>query len=194
MIKFYHNPQSRAVMTHCLLEELKVPYESIIVGYGDGSMRTPEFLELNPMGKIPVIQDGEVVVTESTAIFIYLADKYKTHRDLAPGIHDKNRGEYLRWLVFASTCIDPAMAQANLKFEGKRQQLGWGSPELVFDTVTKRLESADPYLFGSQLTAADILLGMSMAWATQFGLAKKTETFDKYLSHLQKLDSWNINS
>lgn len=181
-------------MTRCLLEELAVPYALVPLQYGDGSMRTPEFLRLNPMGKIPVIEDNGVVVTESAAIFIYLADKYKTPHDLAPDIHAQERGEYLRWLIFASSCIDPAMAQAGLKFDGKREQLGWGNPELVFTTISNRLEQASPYLLGAKLTAADILLGMSLAWAVQFGLAPKTTPVQEYLENLQQLKSWNIDA
>lgn len=190
MIKLYYNPQSRAVMTRCLLEELRVPYEIEILNYEDGSMRSPEFLKINPMGKVPAIRDGETVVTESAAIILYLADKYKTHNDLAPDIDHKDRGEYLRWIVFCSSCIDPAMAQVGLKFEGKRQSLGWGTPELVFSTVESRLEKAAPYLFGSQLTAADIFLGMSMGWAMQFGLAPKAPATSRYVEHIQNLDGW----
>ncbi|MDA9951357.1 glutathione S-transferase family protein [Oligoflexaceae bacterium] len=193
MLKLYYNPQSRAVMTECLLKELKVPYELVQLEYGDGSMRTPEFLKLNPMGKIPVIEDGDTVVTETAAIFIYLADKYKIPKDLAPSITDKNRGEYLQWMVFSASCIDPAMAQANLKFEGKRETLGWGNPELVFETVSKRLEQATPYLFGDTVTAADLFLGMSMNWAIQFGIAPKTDSVLKYIDKLKDLDCWNPN-
>jgi glutathione S-transferase len=100
-----YNPQSRAVMTLWLLEELGVSYDLKPVAYEDGSMRTSgSFLALNPMGKIPAIVDGETVVTETVAIAMYLADKYKANADLAPAIDDPRRGEYLRWIVFQAAC------------------------------------------------------------------------------------------
>lgn len=179
-VQLFHNPQSRAAMTHWLLEELSIDYELVPVEYDDGSMRTPEFLEVSPMGKIPAIRDGEVTVSDTPAIAIYLADKFKTI-DMAPGIHDPRRGEYLRWLVFQSTAIDPAMLQAGMKFETKRQQAGWGDVQSVLDALETRLERADPFLFGDWFTAADLLLGGMMGWATSFGLLSAGPATTRYI-------------
>jgi glutathione S-transferase len=184
-LEFYHNPQSRAAMTHWLLEEIGCDYTVKPVAYEDGSMRTPEFLAVNPMGKIPAIKDGETIVTETTAIAIYLADKYKTPNDLAPAIDDKRRGEYLRWIAYQSACIDPAMMQAGLKFETQRQQAGWGNVELVQDVLDQRLASAKPYLFGDWFTAADVLIGGALGWATQFGMFEMRENYKPYLEAVQ---------
>jgi len=184
-IKFYHNPQSRAALTHWLLEEIGTEYEIMPVAYEDGSMRTPEFLAINPMGKIPVIVDGDTIVTETTAIAIYLADKFKTPNDLAPGLDDKRRGEYLRWIAYQSACIDPAMMQANTKVEIPRQSAGWGSVELVIDVLDQRVAKASPYLFGEWFTAADVLIGGAIGWATQFGMFEMRESFKPYLEAVQ---------
>lgn len=164
-IKLYHNPHSRAVMMHWLLEEIGCPYDLVPVQYDDGSMRSDEFLAINPMGKIPALTDGETVVTETAAIAIYLADKYKSPNDLAPGIDDPRRGEYLRWIAFQAAAVEPAMMQAGGQFETKRQQAGWGNVELVVDVLEQRLEKADPFLFGDWFTAADLVLGGSIGWA-----------------------------
>jgi len=184
-LKFYHNPQSRATMTHWLLEELGIDYEIMPVAYDDGSMRTPEFLAINPMGKIPAITDGDTIVTETTAIAIYLADTYKSPNDLAPAIDDPRRGEYLRWIAYQSACIDPAMMQAGLKFETKRQQAAWGNVELVMDVLEQRLAKANPYLFGDWFTAADVLIGGALSWATQFGMFEMRPGFKNYLAAVQ---------
>lgn len=184
-LEFYHNPQSRAAMTHWLLEEIGCDYTIRPVAYEDGSMRTPEFLAINPMGKIPAIKDGETIVTETTAIAIYLADKYKTPNDLAPGIDDPRRGEYLRWVAYQSACIDPAMMQAGLKFETSRQQAAWGNVELVMDVLDARLAKADPYLFGDFFTAADVLIGGALGWAVQFGMFEMRPGFENYLKAVQ---------
>ncbi len=183
-IQLYHNPMSRAVMTHALLEELGVPYDLKHVAYDDGSMRTPEFLALNAMGKIPTLVDGDVVVSETPAIAIYLADKYKDPHDLAPGIDDPRRGEYLRWVVFQGTVIDGAMAHAGGKFDISRQQAGWGSPELVADVLTQRLGKADPFIFGDWFTAADVMLAMSVGWALRFDLFAKTPELEGYVGRV----------
>lgn len=179
-VQLFHNPQSRATMMHWLLEELQIDYELVRVEYDDGSMRTPEFLAASPLGKIPAIRDGEVTVSDTPAIAIYLADKYKTI-DMAPGVHDPRRGEYLRWLVFQSTAIDPAMLQAGMKFETKRQQAGWGDVGAVTDALEARLERADPYLFGDWFTAADLLIGGALGWATSFGLFEMRPNMARYI-------------
>ncbi len=179
-VQLFHNPQSRAAMTHWLLEELGIEYELVRLEYGDGSMRTPEFLEVSPLGKIPAIRDGKITVSDTPAIAIYLADKYKTV-DMAPGIADPRRGEYLRWLIFQSTAIDPAMLQAGMKFETKRQQAGWGDVETVLGALETRLERADPFLFGDWFTAADLLVGGMMGWATGFGLLEAGPATTRYI-------------
>lgn len=184
-VKFYHNPQSRAAMTHWLLEELGIDYDVQPVAYEDGSMRSPEFLAINPMGKIPAIVDGDTIVTETTAIAIYLADKYKSPNDLAPAIDDKRRGEYLRWVAFQSASIDPAMMQANTKVEIPRRAAGWGSVELVMDVLDARLSKAEPYLLGEWFTAADVLIGGALSWATQFGMFEMRPGFETYLKAIQ---------
>jgi glutathione S-transferase len=179
-VQLFHNPQSRAAMMHWLLEELQIDYELVRVEYDDGSMRTPEFLEVSPLGKIPALRDGELTVSDTPAIAIYLADKFKTV-DMAPGIHDPRRGEYLRWLIFQSTAIDPAMLQAGLKFETKRQQAGWGDVDTVVDALETRLEKADPFLFGDWFTAADLLVGGALGWATSFGLFEMRPNMARYV-------------
>ncbi|MEQ8406434.1 MAG: glutathione S-transferase family protein [Oceanicaulis sp.] len=180
-IKLFHNPQSRATMTHWLLEELGVDYALETVEYEDGSMRTPEFLKASPLGKIPAIVDGEVSVSDTPAIAIYLADKYKSPVDMAPAIDDPRRGEYLRWLIFQGTAIDPAMLQAGLKFETKRQQAGWGDVASVIDALETRLSDASPYLLGDWFTAADLLVGGSLMWATRFGLFEARPAMTRYV-------------
>lgn len=140
-VQLYHNPQSRAAMTHWLLEELGIDYTLKPVDYEDGSMRTPEFLAINPMGKIPAIVDGDTIVTETTAIAIYLCDKYKTPNDLAPGVDDPRRGEYLRWICFQAGAIEPAMMQANTKVEfraGPPAGAVWNSSSMCWKTACRR--------------------------------------------------------
>ena len=179
-VQLFHNPQSRAMMMHWLLEELGVDYELVRVEYGDGSMRTPEFLEVSPLGKIPAIRDGAVTVSDTVAITVYLADKYKTI-DLAPAIDDPRRGDYLRWAVFQTSAIDPAMLQAGMKFETKRQEAGWGNVEAVIETLETRLQKADPYLFGDWFTAADLLIGGTLNWATSFQLFQARPAMKRYI-------------
>lgn len=183
-IKLYHNPRSRAAMSHWLLEEIGAPYALAHVDYEDGSMRSEEFLAINPMGKIPALVDGQTIVTENIAIAIYLADKYKSPNDLAPAIDHPQRGEYLRWVAFQSGAIEPAMMAAGQKLDVERRQAGWGSVDLVLDVLDQKLSGPGPYLLGDWFTAADVVLGGALSWATGFGLFEKRPSFEAYIGRL----------
>jgi glutathione S-transferase len=183
-ITLYYNPQSRARTMRWLLEELGVPYELSPVQYDDGSMRTPEFLALNPMGKIPVIVDDGVAVTETVAIAIYLCDKYKKPNDLAPGLNDPLRGTYLRWLVFYPAAVEAAMTQKFAGFEMNPRQAGWGSYELVVDVLKGLLAKSDPWILGKRFTAVDVVLGSGVSYAMQFGAFPKEPEFTAYCDRL----------
>lgn len=183
-VRLYHNPHSRAAMMQWLLEEIGCPYELVPVQYDDGSMREASFLKLNPMGKIPVLVDGDTVVTETVAIALYLADKFKTPNDLAPAIHDAARGDYLRWIAFQSGAVEPAMMQAGAKFEAKRESAGWGSVELVVDVLEQRVSAASPWLLGETFSAADVVLGGALSWAVGWKLFPARPGFTSYLERL----------
>jgi glutathione S-transferase len=183
-LTLYFNPQSRARTMRWLLEELGVPYEIAPVGYEDGSMRSPEFLALNPMGKIPVIVDDGVVVTESVAIAIYLCDKYKSTNDLAPALDDPLRGPYLRWLVYYAAGLEPAMTQKLVGFELNPRTAGWGSYEQVVSVLKDLLGKADPWILGERFTAVDVVLGNGVSFAMQFGAFPKEPEFTAYCDRL----------
>jgi glutathione S-transferase len=182
-ITLYYNPQSRARGTRWLLEEIGAPYELAPVSFEDGSMRTPEFLALNPMGKVPVIVDDGVVVSESVAVAIYLADKHKSPNDLAPAIGDPLRGEYLRSIVFYAN-VEAAITQKFAGFEMGRVQAGWGSYELVVDVLKDRAAEASPWLLGERFTAADVVLGGGINYAMMFGAFPKLPEFMSYTERL----------
>ena len=97
-LTFYTNPMSRARMTRWMLEETGLPYEEVVLAF-DTTMKSPEYLAINPMGKVPAIRHGDVVVTENAAVCAYLADLVPEKR-LAPAPGSPERGSYYRWLFF----------------------------------------------------------------------------------------------
>ena len=109
---FYTNPMSRGRIARWMLEEVGEPYRTEVLDYGT-TMKSPEYLALNPMGKVPAIRHGDVVVTEAGAICAYLADAFPA-KGLAPPIGDKRRGPYFRWMFFAAGPIEGAMAAGAL--------------------------------------------------------------------------------
>jgi glutathione S-transferase len=133
----YHHPFSRAANSIWVLEELEQPYELRYVDLMAGAQKKPDILALNPMGKLPILVDGDEVVTEGAAIALYLADRYAYGR-LAPRVDDPARGTYLRWSFFAPSVIEPgAMAKA-AGWPVKEGQAGWGS----FDAMVSAMERA----------------------------------------------------
>lgn len=119
-IVFYHNPQSRAVMTHWMLEEVGVPYRIVPIDLQKGGHKAPDFLKINPMGKIPAIIHRGVTVTETAAIIAYLADAFPA-AGLAPATDDPARGTWLRWLVFGAGCFEPALVDRLMQRPGRAQ-------------------------------------------------------------------------
>src|SRR5688572_10627624 len=99
-IVLHHHPFSRASNVVWMLEEIGIEYELRFVDLMAGGHKAPELVAMNPMGKLPILVDGDVVVTESAAIGLYLADRYSLGR-LAPKTDDPSRGTYLRWSLFA---------------------------------------------------------------------------------------------
>ncbi len=187
-ITFYYNPRSRAQMAHWMLEEVGAPYRTVLMDLQGGDTRKPEFLAVNPMGKLPTIVHKGVVVTETAAIIAYLADAFPA-AGLAPALDDPRRGAYYRWLFFGAGCFEPALLETMLKrppVENKGM-LGWGSYEDVLSALKQTL-SKGSYLLGEQFTAADVYVGSEIGWAMMFGAPglKGDPVFDAYVARLHE--------
>ena len=167
-ITFYHNPMSRAAIVHWMLEEVGAPYRVVPIDFQKGENKTPEFLAINPMGKLPTIIHKDVVVTEAAAIVAYLADAFPA-AGLAPAIGDPQRGGWYRWLFFGAGCIEPALIDTmQSRPKGESMALGYGSYDDTFNALRGVL-SKTPYLLGETFTAADLYVGSELNWATMFG-------------------------
>ncbi|HEX5488962.1 MAG TPA: glutathione S-transferase family protein [Rhodanobacteraceae bacterium] len=180
---FFHNPRSRAAMTRALLEELGIEFEQCVVDFRNNQQLSAEYLAINPMGKVPALRHNGVVVTETVAIFIYLADLHR-QAGLAPGLDDPDRGPYLRWMVFYAACFEPAVGDRAMKREpAPRAQ----SPYADYDTTAKAIEQAltrGPWLLGERFSAADVLWGNALRFVTRFGLVEATPTIGGYIERV----------
>ncbi|MCA8933691.1 MAG: glutathione S-transferase, partial [Rhodospirillaceae bacterium] len=130
----YTNPRSRGRIVRWMLEEVGCPYTVQVVGYGP-PMKSPEYLAINPMGKVPALVHGGQVITESGAICAYLADAFP-EAGLAPPAGE--RGAYYRWLFFAAGCVEPALiskALGHVPPEDRQGMVGYGTYELTLNAL-----------------------------------------------------------
>ncbi len=183
-ITFYTNPQSRGRIVHWLLEELGVPYDMNILDFEKGDHKKPEYLKINPMGKVPAVVHRGVVVTEAAAICTYLADAYP-EAGLAPALNDPQRGTYLRWLFFGAGCIEPAIVDklfARPPVE-RKGAVGYGS----YDDTLNALETAltpGPFILGERFSVADVYVGAQVQWGLMVKGLDPRPKFQQYAERI----------
>lgn len=181
-IVVYHHPWSRAASTVWMLEEIGVEHELRFVDIMAGQQKSPELLALNPMGKLPIVTDGDVVMTESAAIGLYLADRYAPGR-LAPALDDPARGPYLRWSLFAPSVIEPGAMAKQAGWPVREGQAGWGS----FDAMLGAMESAiagRSYILGDAFSMADVIFGGTIRYMLMMKMIEPRPAFTAYAERL----------
>ena len=188
-LTFYTNPMSRGRIARWMLEETGQAYDTKVVDYGP-PMKSAEFLAINPMGKVPVLKHGDVVVTECAAICAYLADAFPD-AGLAPGVSDPERGAYYRWLFFAAGPLEAATTNKAFGFDISEEQqgmAGYGDLARVLSVLDGALTDRD-YIVGDRFSAADLYIGSHLGWGMQFGTIKKSPTFERYHKNLGARDA-----
>ena len=195
MLTLYYHPFSRAAGVLWPLEEVGEPYELKFVDIAKGEQKAPELVALNPMGKIPVLVDGDAVLTEAAAIALYLADRYASGR-LAPRLDDPKRGTYLRWSLFAPSVIEPGAMAKMQGWQFKPGQAGWGSFDEMLTAIDQALTGRD-YLLGDTFSMADVIFGGTLRYMLRFKLLPASPTVSAYVERLsarpacQKADARN---
>jgi glutathione S-transferase len=185
-ITLYHIAPSRSSVVHWMLEEVGEPYDIHLLSMKRGENRAPEYLAINPMGKVPAIRHRDTVITESAAICAYLADEFPRAKLNVP-IGDPRRGVYFKWLFFGPSCIEPVILDRAFprKEEGPVSALGYGNYDMVLDVVANAVAKG-PYLLGEQFTAADVVIGSGLRWGMGFKLLPERPEFLAYVERLAK--------
>ncbi|GAB3658068.1 glutathione S-transferase family protein [Ramlibacter alkalitolerans] len=195
-IVLHHHPFSRAAGVVWMLEELGVPYELRFVDIRQGDQKSRELLELNPMGKLPILVDGEAVATESAAIGLYLADRYALGR-LAPRPDDPARATYLRWSFFAPSVIEPGSMAKAANWEFKPFQAGWGDHASMLRAMESAVSGRE-FLLGDHFSMADAIFGGTLRYLLRFGMLEARPAFVAYSDRLsarpalQRADARNL--
>jgi glutathione S-transferase len=185
-IVFHHNPMSRGRIVHLMLEEVGAPYRIELCNFATRDQKSPGYLAINPMGKIPAIQHRGMVVTEAAAICAYLADAFPQAR-LAPAFDDPARGPYLRWLFFAAGCFEPAMVDRMLNRPPAEQpgRVGYGTYEETLDVLERAL-TPGPFLLGDRFSAADVYLGSHIGFGFRSNSVERRSVFVAYEARLRE--------
>ena len=183
-ITFYHNPQSRGRIVHWMLEEASAPYEVKVVDFQQKEHKSPEYLAINPMGKIPAIVHRGTVVTECAAICAYVADAFPGAQ-LAPAPNDPKRGSYLRWLFFGAGCVEPAIIDHLFSRPppSRPAAMGYGNYDDTLNTLEKAL-TPGPFVLGEQFSAADVYLGSAIGWGISMKAIEPRPVFGAYLARI----------
>jgi glutathione S-transferase len=189
MLRIFHSPRSRSLRIVWLCEEMGIPYESVAVNFRDPS---PEFVGVNPLKSLPVMQDGEVSMIESVAMMLYIVAKYGP-TDLALNPGDAGYAKYLQFLMFGEAGLamygNPLVATKFLAPEDKRDNWTAGYLKSSFAKRLGFVETAlgdSPYIVGGDFTAADISVGYPIGMA---GFAADIELSPKLKSYHERLKS-----
>lgn len=181
-LTLYTNPMSRGRVVRWMLEELGVPYQVEVLEYGP-AMKSPDYLAINPMGKVPALRHGDTVVTEVAAICAYLADQFPD-KQLAPALDSPVRGTYYRWLFFMAGPFEMATSAMayGWRIDGDNAQaVGCGRIEDAINTLEQALQPG-PYLCGEQFTAVDVLVSSYLWWEMMQEQLEPRPVFQAYVN------------
>jgi glutathione S-transferase len=186
-MKLFWAPQTRAQRAIWMVEEAGLEYELERVELGSTD-QSADFLAASPMGKVPALIDGDVAMSESAAICLYVADRYAAGR-LAPHVDDARRGKFLYWMLYTPAVIEPAMSEKFNKVEPNRQRSGWGDFDLMIETFDKALSGRD-WILGDEFSAADVMLGSSAIFMRMFEMLPPTEHLEAYADRCRSRPAW----
>ncbi|MCA9582745.1 MAG: glutathione S-transferase family protein [Myxococcales bacterium] len=181
-LTLYHHPFSRAANVVWMLEEVGCEYTLEYVDLAAGAHKKPPLRDLNPMGKLPVLVDGDAIVTEVAAIGLYLADRYAPGR-LAPALDAPKRAPFLRWSFYSPSVIEPGCAAKASSAEYRSSSVGWGTYDEMLDAITAAIGDG-PWLLGDTFSMADVIFGGTVRWMTQFGMLERRPEYMAYVDRL----------
>lgn len=186
-LTLYHAIPSRGAITRWMMEELGEPYDLHLLDLSKGEQKKPDYLAINPMGKVPALRHGDTVVTEVAAICAYVADEFPEKKLNVP-VGDPRRGAYLKWLFFAPGVIEPAVSDRAFprKEPPRPSAIGYGDFDTTMTVLSQAVSNARPYLLGEHFTAADVVIGSQLQWGMMFNLIPERPEFKTYVAVLNE--------
>ena len=183
-VTLYASKASRSLAGYWILEELGIPYDVIDVDIRTRKHKAPEYLAVNPSGQVPTISCDGAIVSERPAICAFLADRFG-YGSIAPKIESPDRGVYLKWLVYSTSVIDPAIAVYASGIDKPLKHSTWGSIHEVVEVLAQALKGHS-WLLGDQFTAADVAVGSVVTMALFNDLLPENETLREYNDRIKE--------
>ncbi|MBO0750719.1 MAG: glutathione S-transferase [Bradyrhizobiaceae bacterium] len=181
-LTLYHAAPSRSSIVLWMLEEIGEPYDIHLFSLKSGTHREPDYLAVNPMGKVPALRHRGVVITEVAAICTYLADAFP-QAGLNIPLDDPRRGPYLKWLFFGPSVLESAVVDRAYPrvAEPPRSAIGYGDFETAINVVASAV-TPGPFLMGDRFTAADVVIGANVRWGMTFKMIPERKEFVDYVA------------
>ena len=188
-MKLYENPPTRSIRARWALQELDVPFESVQINLLRGDHQTPEYLAINPAGRLPTLVDGSFVLTESVAIVVYLAEKYP-EKELLPK-ELKLRAEVNRWMLFIVTELEqPLWRIARHTFLYPNEQRLPADADIArsefraMAAVLERHMRGRAFLVGDRVSVGDFIAAYTLDWANEEQLLDECPTLLAYVQRM----------
>ena len=184
--------QDRSDRVRWLLEEMKVPYENIFLNKNKGEMNTDSYRAINPQGRVPTLVDGDLVLSESAAMCITLADKY-SYGTLAPKMEEtKLRAEYIKWMVYSTASLECVIARmfthVNNPQETKETHAYVKAQCEVFKLLLNPILSNQDFILPSGFSAADLMLAAVIPGAHEY-LVAGNPPIESYMNRLMNREA-----
>ncbi len=187
-MKLYFAPNTRATRPRWMLEELGVPYELVHVDLSAGASHTPEYLKIQPHGQVPALVDGDVTIFESTAICMYLADRF-IDRGLAPAFTSPHRARYYQWLVYCPATLEPAIGlltqhTVTLPEEQRVEPIAAKARKRLLESlaVLEGALASQTFLVDDRFSTADLAVAANLRWASRSQLLEGSPRLVDYMN------------
>jgi len=188
-MKLYEFGPTRSIRARWVLQELGVEFEAVTINMLKGEHRNPEFLALNPAGKLPVLVDDDLILTESVAIVLYLAEKYPDKHLIPTTLAE--RAQLNRWLLFTTTELEQPLwrmaRHTNLYPKEKRipEEIAIARDDfLQMAPILDQHMHDRQFVVGNSVTVGDFVLAYTLDWAKEVNLLEQLPRLESYLENM----------
>jgi glutathione S-transferase len=175
----YTDPQSRALRTQSLLDLYQIPHRKVLVELRKGAHKEPGYAKIHPYRRVPALQHGELIIVESGAITLYLADLFadKMH---TPAVNTPERARLYEWVFFLQSTLEPIVMEA---FDPAKKEASKLKIRELLEAMATRFKG--PFVLGAQFTVLDVILSTELGWYKMMDLMPDLEPYTNFVKECQ---------